>query len=72
MLHASFFSQFLLPPFIACIELVSLGSEASTNHDCGKIVTSFVRDVWAVSNPFYLFYYLWFNACANSVIQALF
>ena len=29
MLHVSFFPQFLLPPFIACIELVSLGSEAT-------------------------------------------
>ena len=27
-IHVSFFSQFLLPPFIACIELVSLGPEA--------------------------------------------
>ena len=27
-LHVSFFSQFLWPPFIACIELVSLGTEA--------------------------------------------
>ena len=29
MLHVLFFSQYLLPPFIACIELVSLGSEAT-------------------------------------------
>ena len=34
-LHVSFFLQFLFPPFIACIELVSLGSEAI--YDVGDL-----------------------------------
>ena len=52
-LHVSFFSQFMLPPFIACIELVSLGSEAiATYHVAVSSNDDILRKFWEVEeNP---------------------